>query len=164
MACRVDHTGWTQDAVPPFAALGRPYLVLDGLEEIGEADRLLENPASLGKLVKEEIDGGNLAVPDDYEIGSGVSWRLARAARYPPDPTAIAALLGPGERPILEVRMSSLDDAGDAVDLVTAAVSAVRFVEHRVFVEDLIDRCASTHGVDLTEHVVEIAKQQGRRG
>ena len=42
------------------------------------------------KLVKEEIDGGNLAVPDDYEIGSGVSWRLARAARHPPDPTAIA--------------------------------------------------------------------------
>lgn len=58
--------------------------------------------------------------------------------------------------------MSSLDHACDAVDLVTAAVSAVRFVEHSVFVEDLIDRCAPTHGVDLTEHVVELAKQQGR--
>jgi hypothetical protein len=114
------------------------------------------------KLVKEEIDGGNLAVPDDYEIGSGVSWRLARAARHPPDPTAIAYLLRRGERLILEVRMSSLDHACDAVDLVTAAVSAVRFVEHSVLVEDFIDRCASTHGVDLTEHVVEIAKQQGR--
>jgi hypothetical protein len=51
MACRVDHTGWTQDAVPPLAALGRQHLVLDGLKEIGEAYRLLENPASLGKLV-----------------------------------------------------------------------------------------------------------------
>jgi hypothetical protein len=117
---------------------------------------------SVWELVKEEIDGGNLAVPDDYEIGSGVSWRLARAARHPPDPTAIAYLLRRGERLILEVRMSSLDHACDAVDLVTAAVSAVRFVEHSVFLEDLIDRCASTRGVDLTEHVVEIAKQQGR--
>ena len=83
--------------------------------------------SSSRKLVKEEIDGGNLAVPDDYEIGSGVSWRLARAARHPPDPTAIADLLRRGERLILEVRMSSLDHACDAVDLVTAAVSAVRF-------------------------------------
>jgi hypothetical protein len=55
--------------------------------------------------------------------------------------------------------MSSLDHACDAVDLVAATVSTVRFVEHSVFVEDLIDRYASTHGVDLTEHVVEIAKQ-----
>src|SRR6202011_4999320 len=117
---------------------------------------------SVWELVKEEIDGGNFAVPDDYEIGSGVSWRLARAARHPPDPTAIAYLLRRGERLILKVRMSSLDHACDAVDLVTAAVSTVRFVEHSVFVEDLIDRFASTHGVDLTEHVVEIAKRQGR--
>jgi hypothetical protein len=58
--------------------------------------------------------------------------------------------------------MIGLDHAGDAVDLVTAMVSTTRLVEHGVFVEDLIDRCASTHGVDLTEHVVEITKQQGR--
>ena len=102
--------------------------------------------SSLRKLVKVEIDGGNLAVSDDYEIGSGVSQGLARAARHPPDPTAIAYLLRRGERLILEVRMSSLDHARDAIDLVTAAVSTVRFVEHSVFVEDLIDRCASTHG------------------
>jgi hypothetical protein len=49
--------------------------------------------------------------------------------------------------------------ARDAVDLVAAAVNAVvRGVEHSVFVEDLIDRCASTHGINLTEHVVKIAK------
>src|SRR4029077_2488914 len=117
---------------------------------------------SVWELVKEEIDGGNLAVPGDYEIGSGVTWRLARATRHPPDPTAIAHLLRRGERLILEVGMTSLDHACDAVDFVAAAVGAVRFVEHGVFVEDLVDGCAPTHGVDLTEHVVEIAKQQGR--
>jgi hypothetical protein len=111
------------------------------------------------KLVKEEIEGGNLAVPDDDEIGAGVSWRLAGGARHPPDPTAIAYLLRRGDRLILEVGMIGLDHACDAVDLVTAAVSALRFVEHPVFVEDLIDGGASTHGVDLTEHAVEIAKR-----
>ena len=34
------------------------------------------------KLVKEEINGGNLAVLGDDEIGSGVSRRLGRAARH----------------------------------------------------------------------------------
>jgi hypothetical protein len=32
------------------------------------------------KFVKEKIDGGNLAVPSDDEIGSGVSRRLVKAA------------------------------------------------------------------------------------
>src|SRR5437773_7215719 len=111
---------------------------------------------SVWELVKAEIGGGTFSVPDDYALGSGVGWWLARAARHPPDPTAIAYLLRRGERLILEVRMSSLDHACDAVDLVTATVSTVRFVEHSVFVEYLIDRSASTHGVDLTEHLVEI--------
>jgi len=115
--------------------------------------------SSSRKLVKKEIDGGNLTLPDDYEIGSAVSRRLARAARHPPDPTAIAHLLRRGDRLISEVGMSSLDHARDAVDLVAAAVNAVvRAVEHSVFVEDLIDRCASTHGINLTEDVVKIAK------
>jgi len=46
------------------------------------------------KLVKEEIDGDDLAVPRDDEIGSGISGRLARGARHPPDPAAIAPFLG----------------------------------------------------------------------
>src|SRR5258707_2926849 len=108
---------------------------------------------SVWGLVKEEIDGGNFAVPDDHEIGSGISWRPARAARYPPDPTAIAYLLRRGERLILEVRMSSLDQASDAVDLVTATVSTLGLIEHSVFVEDLIDRCAPTQRVDLAAHL-----------
>ena len=117
------------------------------------------SPPRRSGCCQEEIDGGSLAVRDDYEIGAGVSRRLARAARHSPDPTAIAYRLRRGERLIFEVRMSSLDHACDAVDLVTAAVSTVMFVEHSVFVDDFIDRCAPPAGVDLTEHVVEIAKQ-----
>jgi hypothetical protein len=61
--------------------------------------------------------------------------------------------------------MSSLNDACDVIDFFAAAVSAAfGVVEHGVFVEDLVDRCAPTHGIDPTEHVVEIAKQQGRHG
>src|SRR4030095_6613927 len=98
------------------------------------------------QLVKEEIDGGDLAVPGDDEIGSGVSRRLARTARHPTDPPPIADHLRRGERLISEVRMSSLDHARDAVDLVATAVDAVGFVEYGVFVEDLVDRSASTTG------------------
>jgi hypothetical protein len=49
-----------------------------------------------GQLVEEEINGGNPAVPGDDEIRSGVCWRIARAARYPWDPPAIAQFLGLG--------------------------------------------------------------------
>jgi len=55
--------------------------------------------------------------------------------------------------------MSSLDHARDAVDLVATAVNAVGLVEYGVFMEDLVDRCASTHGINLSEHVMEVAKQ-----
>jgi hypothetical protein len=34
--------------------------------------------SSSRKLVKKQIDGGNLAVSCDYEISPGDSWRLAR--------------------------------------------------------------------------------------
>ena len=127
--------------------------------------RIVEGELSSSrKLVKEEIDGGNLAVPDDYEIGPGVSWGLARAARHPPDPTAIAYLLRRGERLILKVRMSSLDHARDAVDLVAATVSAaVGVVEHAIFIVDLVNGRATTRGVVFAEDVAEIAKYQGRR-
>jgi hypothetical protein len=102
------------------------------------------------KLVKEEINGGNLAVSGDDEIGSGVSRRLGRAARHPTNPTPIAHHFKRGERPISEVRMSSLDHPRDAVDLVAAAVNAVGLVEYGVFVENLVDRCVSTHGINLS--------------
>jgi hypothetical protein len=59
--------------------------------------------------------------------------------------------------------MSSLDHPRNAVNLVAAAVNAaIGVVENSVFVENIFDCRASTRGIDLTKHIVEIAKQQGR--
>jgi hypothetical protein len=112
------------------------------------SDHFSAAAARLRKLVKEEIDRGNLTVPGDDEIGSGVSWRLAMAAGNPTDTTSIAHLLRRRDRLISEVRMRSLDHPGNAVDLVAAAANAAfGVVENSVFVEDIIDCCASTAGI-----------------
>src|SRR6266853_1477295 len=117
---------------------------------------------SLGELVEKEINGGNPAVPGNDEISPGVRWRLTRAARYPLDPPAIAQFLGPGNRLIPKVRVSSLDRTRDAIDLVPASVDALGLVKHAIFGEDLVDGRAPTRGVVFTEDVVKIAGQQGR--
>src|SRR6266446_4127863 len=115
-----------------------------------------------GQLVEKEIKGGNPAVPGNDEIGPGVSGRLTRAARYPLDPPAIAQFLGLGNGLIAKVRVSSLDGARDAIDLVVAPVDAPGLVEHAILGEDLVDGRAPTRGVVFTEDVVKIAGQQGR--
>ena len=79
--------------------------------------------ACSGQLVEEEINSGNPAVPGDDEIRSGICWRFARAARHPWDTPAIARFLRLGNALIGKVRMSSLDNPGDAIDLVAAADS-----------------------------------------
>src|SRR5262245_62171234 len=119
--------------------------------------------SSSGQLVEKKIKGGNPAVPSNDEISPGVSWRLTRAARYPLDPPAIAQFLGPGNWLISKVRVSSLDRAGDAIDLVVATVNApAEIVEHAIFGEYLVDGRAPTRGVVFTEDVLQIAGQQGR--
>jgi len=58
----------------------------------------------------------------------------------------------------IKVRMSSLDRAHDAINLVTATVDVrTRIAKHAIFGEDLIDHRAPTPGVVFTEHVVKIA-------
>ena len=57
-----------------------------------------------GKLVEEEINGGNPAIPSNDEIRTGDCWGLAWAARYPLDSPTITLFLGPGNYPISKVR------------------------------------------------------------
>src|SRR6266436_1554946 len=118
--------------------------------------------ASSGLLVEKEINGGNPAVPDNDEISPGISWRLTRRARYPLDPPAIPQFLRPGNWQISKVRVSSLDRARDAIDLVAATVDASGLVENAIFGEDLGDGRAPSRGVVFTKDVVNMAGQQGR--
>jgi hypothetical protein len=53
--------------------------------------------------------------------------------------------------------VSSLDHAGDAIDLVPATVDAAAgIVEDAIFGEDLVDGCAPAHGVVFTEDVSKV--------
>jgi hypothetical protein len=103
--------------------------------------------------------GGNPAVTGNDEISPGISWGIARAARYPLNPPAIAQFFGLGNWLISKVRVSSLDRARDAIDLVAAAVDALGFVEHAIFGENLVDGSTTTRGVIFTENVVKVADQ-----
>ena len=85
---------------------------------------------------RKEVDGGDPAVPGNDEIGPGVSRRLTRAARHPLDPPAVARFLGRANRLISKVRVSRLDRARDAIDLVPATVDASGLVEAAIFGED----------------------------
>src|SRR5437879_3493040 len=115
------------------------------------------------QLVEKKINGGNPAIPGNDEISTSVCWRLARAARYPLDPPAIAHFLRLGYWLISKVRVSSLDLARDSIDLVAASVdTSLGIVEHAIFGEDCVNRRAPPGRVVLTEDVVKIAGQQGR--
>ena len=68
------------------------------------------------------------------------------------DAPAIAQFLGLGNRLVSKVRMSALDRARDAIDLVAATIDApVGVVEHAIFGEDLVDGRASARGVVFTK-------------
>src|SRR5881227_3471526 len=115
------------------------------------------------QLIEKEINGGNPAVPGNDEISPGVSWRLTRAARYQLDAPAIAQFLWFCNWLISKVRVNSPDRARNAINLIAATVDA-RFgiIEHAVFGPDLVDSCAPTRRIVLTEDVVKIAGEQGR--
>ena len=115
------------------------------------------------QLVEKTINGGNPAVPGNDGISTSICRRLASAARYPLDPTAIAHFLRLGYWLISKIRVSSLDRARDSIDLVAASVDAsLGIVEHAIFGEEFVKCRAPTHRIVLTEDVVKIAGQQGR--
>jgi hypothetical protein len=62
----------------------------------------------------------------------------------------------------LKVRVSSLDRACDAIDLVAATVDTLAgIIENDIFGVKLVDGRAPALGIVLTENVAEIADQQG---
>src|SRR2546427_8190064 len=65
-------------------------------------------------------------------------------------------------RRISKVRVSGLDRARDAIDLIASIIDAPGLVEHTIFGEDLFDCRAPPSGVVFTEDVAKIAGQQGR--
>jgi hypothetical protein len=73
------------------------------------------------------------------------------------DPPASPQFLSLGNWLISKVRVSSLDRARDAIDLVAATVDAPGLVENAIFGEDFVDGRAPTRGVVFTEDVVKIA-------
>src|SRR5258706_5455853 len=51
----------------------------------------------------------------------------------------------------------------NTINLVTASVDAsVGIVEHTIFIPDVVDGRATTHGVIFAKYVAQITKQQGR--
>src|SRR5258708_35845391 len=59
--------------------------------------------------------------------------------------------------------MCCFNHTSNTINLVTASVDAsVGIVEHTIFIPDVVDCRAPTHGVIFAKYVAQITKQQGR--
>jgi hypothetical protein len=115
------------------------------------------------KIVEKEIDRSNATVPGDDKIGSRVSWWFAGSARYPSNPSGITQFLGREEGLIFEIWMCCFYHTSDTINLVSATkYTAFWVIEYCIFVKDLVDCSATTHGVIFAKYVAQITKQQGR--
>jgi hypothetical protein len=80
-----------------------------------------------------------------------------------PNPSGITKFLGRGERLVFEIWMCCFYHTSNAINLVTASVDAsVGIVEHTIFIPDVVDGRAPTHGVIFAKYVAQITKQQSR--
>src|SRR6266403_1059447 len=70
-----------------------PYAVCIQKSGCHSSSRVSEEVAhfALRKIVEKEIDRSNATVPGDDKIGSRVSWWFAGSARYPSNPSGMAA-------------------------------------------------------------------------
>src|SRR5690242_15485469 len=104
--------------------------------------------SSSGPLVEKHVKRYDPAVPHDDEIPPGVSRHFTRASRYPWNHPCIAIFLRSGSHLISKVRMSRLDHARDAIDLVAATNSALAgIVEHAIFGPEFVDGRTPTRGI-----------------
>jgi hypothetical protein len=93
----------------------------------------------------------------------GVSWSLPRRAGLPSDAAAVAHFFGLSNWLILKIRVSGLDRARDATDLVAASVDAsLGTVEYAILGKYLVYGRAPTRRIVFTEDVAKIADKQGR--
>lgn len=97
------------------------------------------------QFVEKEINCCDPTVPRNDKVSPGISWSLTWTARYPSDTATIAQFFGFGNRLILEIRVSSLNRARDAIDLIAASIDAsLGIVEHAVFGKYLVYSRAPT--------------------
>src|SRR5260370_37327556 len=112
-------------------------------------------------MTQKETPGGNRAARDNDQIRPGVRWLPPGAPRSPWARPAVAHFLRLGDWLILKVRVSSLDRARDAINLVAATVDTLAgIIENDILGVKLVDGRAPTRGVVFTEDVTKIADQQ----
>src|SRR5712671_3377075 len=117
-------------------------------------------PVYSRQLVEKHVKRFDPAVPRDDEVPPGVSRHFTRASRYPWNHPCIAIFLRSGSHLISKVRMSRLDRARDAIDLVAATNGTLaRIVEHAIFGPELVDGRSPARGIVFTKDVAKISDQ-----
>ena len=90
--------------------------------------------SSSGPLIEKHVKRHDPAVPRDDEVSPGVSRHFTRASRYPWNHPCIAIFLRSVSHLISKVRVSRLDGARDAIDLVAATNGSLAgIVEDSIF-------------------------------
>src|SRR5580692_2628128 len=108
--------------------------------------------SSSGPLVEKHVKRYDPAVPRDDKVPPGVSRHFTWASRYPWNHPCIAIFLRSGSHLISKVRMSRLDRARDAIDLVAATNSALAgIVEHFTLAPELVAGRSSARGIAFAE-------------
>ena len=100
--------------------------------------------------VEEEIERGNAAVLDRYEIGPGIGGPVSWPARDSPKASrGPLQFFGLADRSVGEIRVHRPDGTRDLVDFRPAAVDAIRTIEDRVFSLDLFDDTTAVLGSSI---------------
>jgi len=117
----------------------------------------------LRKIVQKEIDRSDATVPGDDKIGSRISWWFAGGCQIPIEPVRHHLIPREGRGLIFEIWMGCFYHTSNTINLVSATkYTAFGVMEYCIFMKDLVDCSATTHGVIFAKYVAQITKQQGR--